>query len=107
MQIPMVPDWEGPEPSEGSASSGGANSSSLEGTSSPETVMGLLLTTPSTARSVPDDINDCDTGLPTPTSRLAYLRGCLPVKAFQEWLGISSCPPGEPNPTKPMIPTSR
>ena len=31
----------------------------------------------------------------------------MPVKAFQEQLGISSCPPGEPNPMKPMILTSR
>ena len=31
----------------------------------------------------------------------------LQVRAFQEQLGISSFPPGEPNPTRPMIPTSR
>ena len=78
-ESPMVPEWEGPEPSEDPTSSGGANSSGLEGTTlvsgSPGAVEGLPSTAPSTARSVPDDINDCGTGLPAPTSHMAYLRG--------------------------------
>ena len=66
----MVPDWEGPEPSEDSTGSGGANGSGLEWTTlvsdSPGAVVGLPSTVPSTARSVPEDINDCCTGLNNP-----------------------------------------
>ena len=76
---PMVPNWEGPEPSEDSTGSGDTGSSRLEGTtlvpSSPGNVMGLPSTTPSTTRPVSDDIINGGTGLPTPTSRMAYLRG--------------------------------
>ena len=76
---PMVPNWEGPEPSEDSTGSGDTGSSRLEGTtlvpSSPRNVMGLPSTTPSTTRPVSDDIINGGTGLPTPTSRMAYLRG--------------------------------
>ena len=76
---PMVPNWEGPEPSEDSTGSGDTGSSHLEGTtlvpSSPGNVMGLPSTTPSTTRPVSDDIINGGTGLPTPTSRMAYLRG--------------------------------
>ena len=65
----MVPDWEGPEPSEDPTGSGDANSSSLERTTlvsgSPGASVVLPFTAPSTARSVSDDINDCGTELST------------------------------------------
>ena len=71
-------DWEGPEPSEISASSGSAGSSSLEGvtlvSSSIGTSVGLSTASPSIPRPLSEDINDSGHGLPTPTSRVAYLR---------------------------------
>ena len=108
---PMVPNWEGPEPSEDSTGSGDTGSSRLEGTtlvpSSPRNVMGLPSTTPSTTRPVQMTSLTVALDFQPQLATWPISGESLQVRAFQEQLGISSFPPGEPNPTRPMIPTSR
>ena len=107
----MVPDWEGPEPSEDPTGSGGANSSGLEGQPWYLVLLELLWDYPRLLPQLPDlfQMTSMTVALDfQPQLAVWPISGeSMPVKAFQEQLGISSCPPGEPNPIKPMILTSR